>query len=247
MKLYLALFLAVFGVLAIFAQMTAKDWRTASRESAGLAPDPATTSEAVVQIYAARAINWRGWFAVHSWIAIKQAGASAYTTFHVMGFRLDRTGSAVVQETDIPDRLWYGAKPELIDDLRGEMAERAIPRIIAAAQAYPYARTYRAWPGPNSNTFISFIIRAVPELGVELPPHAIGKDWGLGGLHWGRSETGSGYQFNLLGIFGATIGKAEGVEINLLGLNFGIDILRPALKLPVIGRIGLSDKLIDQK
>ncbi len=45
------------------------DWRTASRESAGLAPDPAITSEAVLQVYGAKAWGWRGWFALHTWIA----------------------------------------------------------------------------------------------------------------------------------------------------------------------------------
>jgi hypothetical protein len=32
----------------------------------------------------------------------------------------------------------------------------------------------------------------------------------------------------------------EGIEVNLLGLNFGIDFKSPALKLPGIGRLGLS-------
>ena len=44
----------------------AKDWRTASREPAGFAPDPAQTPEAVVQVYAARAVGWRGYFGVHT-------------------------------------------------------------------------------------------------------------------------------------------------------------------------------------
>jgi len=242
MKLWFAAILAVFAVLAVIAQLTAKDWRTADRSSAGLAPDPAVTREAVVQIYAARAINWRGWFAVHTWIAAKQAGADHYDTYQVIGYRLARTGTAVVTETDIPDRLWFGARPILIDDLRGKKAEAAIPRIIAAAKAYPYAQAYRIWPGPNSNTFISFIIRHVPELTVELPPHAIGKDWGPGGILWGASETGTGYQANLLGILGISVGRDVGLEVNILGLNFGIDILHPALKLPFLGRLGMMDK-----
>jgi len=239
MALYL---LVLFCVLVIVANLTAKDWRTADRNSSGLAPNPATTKDAVVQIYAARAINWRGWFAVHTWVATKEKGADHYTTYQVIGYRLAHTGTAVVTATDIPDRLWFGAKPILIDDLRGATAEAAIPKIVAASMAYPYARAYRIWPGPNSNTYTSFILRHVPELTVELPPHAIGKDWGLNGIIFGKSETGTGYQVNLLGVLGITAGRAEGLEINLLGLNFGIDILRPAIKLPLLGRIGVSDK-----
>ena len=49
----------------------ARDWRTASREPLGIAPDPATTPEPVLQVYGARTFGWRAAFAVHSWIAVK--------------------------------------------------------------------------------------------------------------------------------------------------------------------------------
>ena len=49
--------------------------------------------------------------------------------------------------------------------------------MLAAAADYPCRDSYRTWPGPNSNTFISFILRSVPELGVDLPPNAIGRDF----------------------------------------------------------------------
>ena len=52
-------------------QLGGSDWRTASREPVGLAPDPAATPEAVVQVYSARTISWRGYFGVHTWIAVK--------------------------------------------------------------------------------------------------------------------------------------------------------------------------------
>ncbi len=64
-----------------------QDWRTADRSPTGIAPDPATTREAVVQVYAARAINWRGIFAVHTWIATKLQGANGYTVHQVVGWR----------------------------------------------------------------------------------------------------------------------------------------------------------------
>ena len=44
---YLPLALAY---LSFSGQLAARDWRTASCEPAGLAPDPATTQEAVVQV-----------------------------------------------------------------------------------------------------------------------------------------------------------------------------------------------------
>src|SRR5262245_66315143 len=71
------------------------NWRSASRAPVGLAPDPAVTPEAVVQVYAARAVRWRGYFGVHTWIATKTANAPAFTVYEVTGFSVRRGGSAV--------------------------------------------------------------------------------------------------------------------------------------------------------
>ena len=78
------------------------DWSQASREAAGIAPDPSGHPEAIVQVYAARAFKWRGAFAVHTWIAVKPAHAPAYTTFEVMGWNLYHGDSAI----DIEMRIW---------------------------------------------------------------------------------------------------------------------------------------------
>lgn len=227
--------------LVIAMIVTHRDWRTANRESAGLAPLPSEAPEAIVQVYVARTINWRGFLSVHSWVATKEKNAKYYVTYQVMGWNLYFSGNAVTVRQDIPDRYWYGSKPELIEEIRGKAAEKAIPKIMQYVKDYPYKTYYNVWPGPNSNSFVANIIRNTPELTVELPSNAIGKDWINRGDFFGPSESGSGYQFSLWGILGLTIGKAEGIEINLLGMAFGIDFLRPALKLPFIGRIGVKD------
>ena len=237
-KILFIIFLCILFAHMIFTRL---DWRTANRESAGIAPLPQDVNEAIVQVYVARTINWRGYLSVHSWIATKEKNANYYITYQVMAWNLHFSGSAVSIKQDIPDRFWYGAKPELIEEIRGEKAEKAIAHIIPYANNYPHKNKYKAWPGPNSNSFVANIIRNTPELTVELPPHAIGKDWIENNKFFTKSESGSGYQISLFGLLGITIGKAEGLEINLLGLTFGIDILRPALKLPFIGRIGIKD------
>lgn len=231
------------AVIASFVLMctscsSSSDWRTADRSSVGIAPLPEDEPAAIVHVYTARAFSWRGYFAVHSWIATKEKNAKHYLTYHVTGFR---NGANVQIRNDIPDRRWFGATPTLIQALKGEKAEAAIPKITAAAKSYPYQNIYRLWPGPNSNTFISYIIRHTDELGVELPPHAIGKDWIGQGDFFGQSESKTGYQFSLYGAAGLTVGLAEGLELNLLGLNFGLDLWRPAIKLPFVGRLGFSD------
>lgn len=221
--------------------LSAQDWRTADRSSMGLAALPEQESEALVQIYAARAFRWRGYFAVHTWVATKEKDAKAYTTYHVTSFGLRRTGTTVAIREDIPDRRWFGADADLLYELKGLKAERAIPQIQKAVQSYPYQDFYRAWPGPNSNTFVSHIIRETPDLRFELPPHAIGKDWiGTGDLV-GISESGTGVQLSVFGLLGLTMGLGEGIEFNLLGLSMGVDFLRPAIKLPLVGRLGMRD------
>ena len=223
--------------LAYSGQLSARDWRTASRESAGLAPDPATTREAVIQVYSARAVSWRGWFGVHTWIAVKPRDASEFTVHEVMGWRLKRTGTALVARNRPADGYWYGARPELLGDIRGPGVEAIIDRIDDAVKEYPYPNTYHVWPGPNSNTFVAFVLRRVPELRVDMPPTAIGKDF-LGWQSMNTTPSGTGGQVNLAGLLGVSVGLEEGLEVNLLGLNFGVDPKSLSIKLPIVGRLG---------
>jgi len=221
-------------------QLGGSDWRTASREPVGLAPDPAATSEAVAQVYAARTVSWRGYFGVHTWIAVKPSHADHFTIHEVIGYRLRREGTVVVSRVRAPDARWFGAYPELLRDVRGPGVDALITRIESAVKRYPYAKSYHAWPGPNSNTFTAFVTREVPELRVDLPPTAIGKDY-LGMIPVARTPSGTGGQVNVLGIAGITAGWEEGVEVNVLGLTFGLDPYSLSIKLPLLGRIGPSE------
>ena len=213
------------------------NWRTATRAPAGLAPDPKATPTAVVQVYGARAFGWRGAFAVHTWIAVKRAQDLAFTTHEVIGWRYWRGGTSVVSGTGAPDRHWFGAKPTLYLDRRGPEAKALIDRIEAAVESYPFKESYRTWPGPNSNTFTAWIAREVPELGLELPPTAVGKDY-LGATRFAAfSPSGTGVQVSLLGLLGGLAAWDEGLELHVLGMTLGIDPLDLGVKLPGIGRL----------
>jgi hypothetical protein len=234
--------ITLFVVLLTFVIVTRGgplDWRDASREPVGLAPDPAATPEAVVQAYAARTWGWRGYFGVHTWIAVKPAGAGAYTVYEVIGWRLRWEDSALAIRHRVPDERWFGSAPMLLADKRGPGTDELIARIDRAARDYPYAAEYTMWPGPNSNTFTAWVGRAVPELELHLPPTAIGKDY-LGARLVGPAPSGSGVQLSLFGLLGVTASGVEGFELNVLGLTFGLDPFSPAIKLPLIGRLGAS-------
>ncbi|MFQ5847297.1 MAG: DUF3750 domain-containing protein [Candidatus Methylomirabilales bacterium] len=219
------------------------DWRAVRWDSAGLAPDPAKTLEAVVQVYAARAFSWRGLFGVHTWIATKPAHAPHFTVHQVIGWRLFHGLAVVSSRPDIPDRYWGGNPPEILADLRDSEAADAIGKIMDAMEAYPYTHAYHLWPGPNSNTFTAYVARRVPELRLSLPVTAMGKDYPIHSGLVDRAPSGTGYQLSIYGLAGLLIAKREGIELNLLGLSFGVDPVRPALKLPFIGRLGFHAKL----
>src|SRR6185295_19235111 len=98
-------------------------------------------------------------------------------------------------------------------------------KLPAAAASYPYAQTYSAWPGPNSNTFVAHLGRQIPELRLDLPSTAIGKDYLPDGAVFARTPSGTGYQVSLSGLLGVLVGQDEGLELNLLGLVTGVDLL----------------------
>ncbi|HLF49814.1 MAG TPA: DUF3750 domain-containing protein [Methylomirabilota bacterium] len=216
-----------------------ENWRDLRRDSSGQAPDAAETREAVLQIYTARSVGWRGVLAVHSWIAVKPSGAAAYTRYEVMGWGVDQGAPALRINRTGPDNYWFGSRPDLLVDRRGEGVDELIAQVEAAVAAYPYAGDYRIWPGPNSNTFTAYVGRAVPALRLDLPPTAIGKDYLAYGIPVGPSPSGTGIQLSLLGLFGVLAAWEEGIELNVLGFTFGLDLKRPALKLPIAGRVGV--------
>jgi hypothetical protein len=245
-RLALVLFLILFALPialsagAYWVDRSVPNWMTADRSSAGLLPAPAEHREAIVRVFAARTVRWRGIFATHTWIVVKEAGAARYDRFDYTAW-----GEPIRTNGFTPDGRWFGRDPEVVFAADGETAAAAIPKIRAAIAAYAHRRIgdYRAWPGPNSNTFVAAVLASVPDLRASLPPTAIGKDYPYDGRWLGTAIGGLGVRLTLGGYLGFTAGWFEGLELNLLGAVLGIDIRRPAIKLPGIGRIGLAEAL----
>jgi len=221
----------------------AQGWATASREPTGIAPDPRANPEAILQVYGARTYGWRGLFGVHTWVAVKPTDAKQWTVYEVIGWRLYYSDSALVVSHRAPDARWFGNEPEIYAEKRGPGVDALIERIDKAARDYPYAAQYHVWPGPNSNTFTAWLTRAVPELGVDLPATAIGKDY-LGDKLVDAPASGHGTQLSLAGLLGLTASSVEGLELNVLGLSVGVG--KSGLKLPFVGRIGPARSLVPE-
>jgi hypothetical protein len=230
----LAFALPILANAATGAGHSPLPWWEAPMTPTGLAPDPAVERLAVVQVYAAPAFSWRGAFAVHTWVVVKPAEAEAFTRYDVTGWGGGRT---VKVNYAAPDAQWFGKQPILLLDRRGPEVEPLIGRIEAAVASYRYPDLYRSWPGPNSNTFVAHIARSVPQLGLDMPANAVGKDYREWDEMVGLAPSGSGVQVSLYGLLGFTAGVQEGIEVNLLGLNLGVDPLHLSLRLPGIGRL----------
>jgi hypothetical protein len=78
------------AVEIVVGKSSMADWRTVSRKSAGIAPNPKIHKEASVQLYAARA------FRVHTWIATKPTNVDHFTAYEVVGWRVRGGGDALV-------------------------------------------------------------------------------------------------------------------------------------------------------
>ncbi len=240
-SVFILLFLLVAPITAstlkyLFGDRVA-DWQAADRSSAGLLPSPSEHPEALVRVFAARTVRWRGIFAVHSWIVVKEKNAPRYTRYDYTAW-----GEPIRINGFAADGRWFGGTPETIAAADGQAAESMIPKIHTAVEAYEWRSygDYRAWPGPNSNTFVTAVLATVPQLQATLPPTAIGKDFPYDGDMFGLTPSRTGVRITLGGYLGLTIGWVEGIEVNFLGAVFGLDLRRPAIKLPGLGRLGFG-------
>lgn len=213
-----------------------RDWQTADRSSAGLLPPAARQPDAVVRVFAARTVRWRGIFASHCWIVVKPKGATAYTRYDYTAW-----GRPIRVNGFEADGRWFGRTPDVVFAADGALAEQAIPKIQQAIEGYSFAAVgdYRAWPGPNSNTFVAAVMASVPELAAKLPTTAIGKDFPYDGRWIALTPSKTGVRVTAGGYGGVTLGWREGLEINVLGAVFGLEFRAPAVNLPGLGRFGV--------
>ena len=212
------------------------EWWAADRSSAGLLPPARARSDSLVRVYAARTVRWKGIFAIHTWIVLKQ-GAGPYERYDLTAW-----GEPIRVNGFVPDGRWFGQVPSVLYAADGAEADALIPRMRAAIAAYKYRNLgdYRAWPGPNSNTFVASVLAAVPEVAATLPATAIGKDFPADGRWIALTPSRTGVRVSLGGYAGLTVAWLEGIQVNLLGAVIGIDLRRPALQLPGLGRVGLN-------
>jgi Protein of unknown function (DUF3750) len=240
---YVALFVAFTILLPItvgtalgYARGWPENWKVASWASSGVLPRADTVKPATVIILASRTGNWKSIFAEHMSIVVKPEDAATWTRYDVVGW-----GNPVRKNAYVADALWYGNTPRVIYRNEGANAARLIPAIEASIAHYPFQKkgSYTVWPGPNSNTFVSWVVRHTNGLDVELSSVAVGKDWLGSGFSSAPAPSKSGYTVTFGGYFGGTLAWEEGLELHVLGSTIGIDPGDLAIKLPALGKLSL--------
>jgi hypothetical protein len=235
--IFFVVFLApiLFGIGTLAYRGGPPHWGEYDHTVASQLPPAADHPGARILVMSSRALGWTGVVAVHSWVVIKGENENAWRRYDVAGW-----GNPVRLNWWPPD-LWFGTHGTVVADIKGSKAQALIPRVDAAIKDYQYRHNgdYRVWPGPNSNTFVASVLRAIPEAGATMPPNAVGRDfrpWPYIGL----TDSRTGVEANLWGLLGVKLGWVEGIEINVLGLVAGLDLRGPGVKVPGYGRVGLD-------
>lgn len=186
---------------------------------------------------AARTGGFKGALSVHSWLVLKKPGQSEFVRYDKVGW-----GAPVRRNAYAADAFWYSNRPFVVHAVKGEAAERLISQVEAAVAAYPHSRPgdYRIWPGSNSNSFVAYVAGVVPDLGVSMPPNATGRDFAPGVVSLRIAPDWRDLHVTISGLAGFALGWRSGIEVHLLGAVVGVDLARPALKVPAFGRVELG-------
>lgn len=175
---------------------------------------------------------WYARFAVHTWIDYRAADGT-WTRVGVPGPATNVRRSSLTPEEAREDLRW--SEPvRVIDVTHGDEAIAAIAGLAAAEDQWERGG-YRAFPGPNSNTFVERVARATPGLSPTLSPNATGKDYAP--LRAGMTGSGTGVELESP-VLGVEIGLREGVQLHVAQLPLGVQLWPPALILPFLPAIG---------
>lgn len=217
--------------------------------------------EPLVLVASARLPDFMPWytrFAHHAWIDLRDADG-VWRRVEVVGNPEAIFVSEIEQDEAMAGERW-DRRVHVLAQLRGARAAEVGEQVLVLADSCrdygqlvfelqegggfsgqvqpPLGRPYRQWPGPNSNTFIAWVVERTPGLHAELHHNAVGKDY-PDGWRLGRTSAGWGVEVETAWL-GAGVGLSQGVELHLLGLTAGIDAWPPALKLPFLPRLGFG-------
>jgi len=113
------------------------------------------------------AIAWHYWFVVcdatgrQRWEVWQTKNAGRFCIGHVH------------RDLKQPDDGVGGGPSRLAFQWEGPEALRLV-QVLEKVQSYPFCERYRLWPGPNSNTFVAWVLREA-RIDFDLDPRGIGR------------------------------------------------------------------------
>lgn len=116
-----------------------------------------------------------GFIAVHHWFVVKHdSQTTRWEVWQSVGAGGTYRGHL---HKDLMEPYVWPHKDEPICHQRwhGELAIQLCERIEASPENYPWCHVYRYWPGPNSNTYVQWVLQQDYRLG-----------WRAAGKHYSR-------------------------------------------------------------
>ncbi|MBK9383933.1 MAG: DUF3750 domain-containing protein [Planctomycetes bacterium] len=192
----------------------------------------------ILAIKSARLPDSRPWItrlAYHVWFEVKRGDESSWRRYEVTDFD-DGVGIDDIPESLARSDHRFDREVLLVEHWTGSEAQRMAEDLHRFAESYEDDGNYRAFPGPNSNTFAARAMRSIDGLSAVLHHNAIGKDY-TPLVRVGGTTSGTGVAIDTIPL-GFAVAVEEGLELHLIQLTFGIALFPPALKIPFAPKIG---------
>ncbi len=158
-----------------------KSWKDTSCKSTNSIP--LSLTEEMIYIMHSKLYSWRGAIAYHSWVSVV---TDSYTNYEIIDNEdlakhlnidcIENPNNLTFKNNRTADNLWFGNYP--IVGFKYHAADKSIgERLEHNFKEYPYKEKYRSIPGPNSNSYVSYLIRNISELNYTLPLKALGRNF----------------------------------------------------------------------
>lgn len=199
--------------------------------------DPAATA-VVKDVRIPKGMPWYSRFATHSYVDFRSKPSEPWQRIEIVnkdsGLILEP-----VSEEEVHASSRWGNPVHLVSQSKHD-GQVLASQITAFGKGYNDT-VYKAWPGPNSNTFTDGLLREVDGLSGVLEHNGVGKD-----ASWRAGTTAGGTGLEIQSpLLGAEAGLKEGLNINFMGLTAGIGVWPPAIKLPFLPQFPLRSELKD--
>lgn len=136
-----------------------------------LLADLEQTGDAVVRLYAAPTPGFE-MLAIHPWFAVKSAAVGGFDRWEVWPVADEPYGHVRVDRLAADADVGTG-RPWVVAELRGDAAAAVVEFIRTRSPTYSCRDRYAYFPGPNSNTYVQWVLDGTG-WDVLLPPAAIG-------------------------------------------------------------------------